>query len=257
MAYVFQVDTDGTLNTGLVSYFKLEDTTDIIGSNGLSDGGSTTFSTGKVGNAAYGDGSADYLTNASPTGLPTGANVRSISLWYYHPAGEGAAAPRYHLGYGTAATRQAFEFYTYRYQEFGFDVYTNSAYRSSAGVLTADTWYHFVLAYDGTDVKIWMNGSAQTLTGATVALNTGTTAGFNILVRGTTGANYSTGRVDEVGIWSKVLSAQEITDLYNGGSGQTMVVSSSVKTYNGLASASVKTVNGLAIASVKTKNGLA
>lgn len=36
-----------------------------------------------------------------------------------------------------------------------------------------------------------------------------------------------------------------------------VVVTSAIKTFNGLAKASVKTVNGLAIASVKTINGLA
>jgi hypothetical protein len=35
-------------------------------------------------------------------------------------------------------------------------------------------------------------------------------------------ANLWAGYLDEVGIWSKVLSTNEITDLYNGGAGQTM-----------------------------------
>jgi hypothetical protein len=45
----------------------------------------------------------------------------------------------------------------------------------------------------------------------------------SIGVNGTGGnSTYFPGDIDEVGIWSKALSTQEITDLYNGGAGQTM-----------------------------------
>lgn len=41
-------------------------------------------------------------------------------------------------------------------------------------------------------------------------------------------AQFLSGAVDEVGIWDKVLSSQEISDLYNGGSGQTLLTGSTI-----------------------------
>jgi len=61
MAKIFQVDTDGTLNTSLLSYYKLEDAKDYYGSNDLSAAGTVTYVSGKVNNAASLPGTDDYL----------------------------------------------------------------------------------------------------------------------------------------------------------------------------------------------------
>ena len=65
--------------------------------------------------------------------------------------------------------------------------------------------------------------------------------------------------IDEVGVWNRVLTGPEITQLYNGGAGLQYPFTAgptNVKTWNGLAFASVKTINGLATGSIKTVNGL-
>lgn len=229
MAKVFQVDTAGTLMTSLVSYFRLEDLTDDIGSNGLTNVGTATFPAGKVNNGVLGDASSKYLKKDSPSGFPTGTTSRSMSFWLKRASGQGAAGSQHALGWGTASNGQAWEFYVYRYSEFGLDYYSNAAYKSSAGILVADTWHHFIVIYDHSvpEIKIYLNGSLQTLTGGgappSPSLNTGVAAGFRILSRATTGDIQSPDIVDEVGIWSKVLSSTEISDLYNGGAGQTLV----------------------------------
>ena len=48
----FQVDTGGTLTTGLISYYQLEDRLDFYSTNDLTNNGSTAFVAGKVNNAA-------------------------------------------------------------------------------------------------------------------------------------------------------------------------------------------------------------
>ena len=57
MTKVFQVDTGGTLTTGLVSYYPLSDGTDVWGGNNATNT-NTTFGSGKVGNGGVFNGSA-------------------------------------------------------------------------------------------------------------------------------------------------------------------------------------------------------
>src|SRR3990167_3161285 len=46
----WQFDTDGTLNTSLLAYYKLEDNTDALGVKNLTEAGSPTYVSGKVNN---------------------------------------------------------------------------------------------------------------------------------------------------------------------------------------------------------------
>lgn len=63
--------------------------------------------------------------------------------------------------------------------------------------------------------------------------------------------------MDEIAVWNRVLTTDEITELYNSGSGKEIeIITTSIKSVNGLAKASIKSKNGLAIASVKSINGL-
>ncbi len=128
-----------------------------------------------------------------------------------------------------------------------------------ATTLTLGTWYHLVYTYDGVNVEGWINGASQGTVAASGSGSNFNSDAFEIGSYFYNGSeNLFSGLVDEVGVWSKKLSAQEIADLYNGGAGQTMVnVTSAIKTIDNLAKASVKNVDGLAIASVKTWNDLA
>jgi len=70
---------------------------------------------------------------------------------------------------------------------------------------------------------------------------------------------YLTGSIDELGIWDKKLSTDEIAELYNSGAGLAYPFTgggSSIKTLNGIAIANVKTWNGIPIANIKTWNGI-
>jgi hypothetical protein len=94
---------------------------------------------------------------------------------------------------------------------------------------TAQTWYHIVTAYDlasGT-LKIYVNNSlAKTIESANKP-QTGTV--FQI---GGIGGQYMTGYIDIPAIWTRALSADEISWLYNSGSGRSCatIVSSSIPT---------------------------
>lgn len=88
---------------------------------------------------------------------------------------------------------------------------------------TIGQWYHIVVVFDGTSVVIYRDGTA--FSGSSFAATTisKTIYGSQSLIMG---ANAATGAsttcsVDEVGIWSRALSAGEVAELYNSGAGKT------------------------------------
>jgi hypothetical protein len=89
--------------------------------------------------------------------------------------------------------------------------------------LVTNTWYHLVADYRASDNRIRLivnDGTPVTTTGSSAA-TVGSTE-FQLGARKFLGfedpiANGS--RIDEVGIWKRLLTSGEISDLYNGGSG--------------------------------------
>lgn len=97
---------------------------------------------------------------------------------------------------------------------------------TAANTLSTGTWYHVVVTYDGTGgavagngVKIYINGVSKTLT---VTNNPGYSSMVNTTAPVEIGAitlnnNYFDGKLDEISIWSKVLTNTNITEVYNQG----------------------------------------
>ena len=83
--------------------------------------------------------------------------------------------------------------------------------------VATDTWNHVVLARSGDTVAVYLNGEEEiTLTVAWFSAG-GANNGETILV-GThpnNGAAGLTGRIDEVAVWSRALTADEVGDLYS------------------------------------------
>lgn len=236
----------------LVSYWKLDETSgtraDSHGSNNLTDNNTVTQATGKIGNCAdFEFSNSEYLSiaDASQGGLditgdmsvsfwvkveslPGSANYKILSKW-------GASNGSYMVGYRDASGTP----------KIRLDLYDNGDGSTNVPVdwtytLTVGTWFHVVITSDvgvsDTISELFINGSSQ---------GTGTHTGVNSIFSGTGPFNlgayggidgYYDGLLDEVGIWSKVLSGTEVTELYNSGSGLAypFSTSSSIKTINGL-----------------------
>jgi hypothetical protein len=220
MAKQFQVDTGGTLTTSLASYFKLEDATDFYGSNNLTNVNTATFVSGKVNNALnVVRASSQYLTKSSPTGLPTGATARTYNFWVNFAS---LVATETVIGHGatTAGNRAVFLYFNttnVSVDQFGADD-GGIAHGMSTG-----TWYMMTFTYPGAGSTwtIYKNGSSLGTVNPGATPNT--QSAFFEIGRRSDISQYSDAAIDEVGVWAKVLSSTEISDLYNGGSGQTMI----------------------------------
>jgi hypothetical protein len=184
--------------SGLVSYFKFDDNLK-DSNNQTPDGtnnGNVTFIEGKSGKAISLSGS-NYITFSRKT-YKSGNNI-SISIWF--KANHGVL--RYFLwgndfGAATKVGNAAFAISLPN---------TNSA----LGDYVADTWTHMVGTYDGTNIKVYING---VLKGTTLHAGNISSMDTDLFV-GRFDTEYWKGSLDEFFIYNKVLSQEEVTQLYN------------------------------------------
>jgi hypothetical protein len=84
----------------------------------------------------------------------------------------------------------------------------------STGTISLNTWYNVVVTFNTSNgFKIYINGQFDSSHNMTLAhLGSGTT---NLASYANTGGNYLNGRISKVYTWQKVLSDQEVLDMYN------------------------------------------
>lgn len=83
----------------------------------------------------------------------------------------------------------------------------------------ANRWYFGAMTYNGTGVKIYINATEEA--NATILERSLVRANFTIgrYPTGVAAGNFFNGSIDEVGIWNRTLTQQDINDLYNSGVG--------------------------------------
>lgn len=230
------------LSNGVISYWKFDESSgnaaDSVASNTLTNNNTATFTTGKISNSTSlvrASNQKFTITNASQSGLSITGSM-SAQAWVKIGTAPTAGQNYTILGKADATFANAYAF-----------VYTNSAgtfvLRSLLGngvlvetsktqTLTAGTWYHLVFVYTASTgiVETFVNGSSLgTNTGYSTAIGTNTDS-FIIGNDVNGSANYD-GMIDEVGIWNRILSSTEVTNLYNSGSGLGYPFSSSSNSF--------------------------
>lgn len=220
--------------SSLEAWWALEESSgtrsDSHGANHLSPSGSPASGTGVVGSALDLESTtSDYLSRASTASLQFGDESFSVAAWvkleskqaFHTLIGkyDASASPKseWELNYRSTTDR------------FRFIVSANDA-GSVQGVVSSNvfgapslaTWYFVVGVHDaaGNTVQISVNAG----TADSAAYSGGchaSTADITIGLRNNTGVlNYGDGLHDEVCVYRKALSADEITWLYNGGAGR-------------------------------------
>lgn len=187
---------------------------DSHGSNDLSQTGTVSSTTGKIGNAATVNNN-NYLSCPSNANLNPDTTGLTVAFWF-----QLGGTPSFWqvLGKGqfTAATPYALAFES----DSILRLYTggNTGWSSA---LSPSTWY-FVCArisiVSGTNItRILSVDNGTPVTGSGI-LSTGNTDPFTV---GQQPLPFSpiNHQVDELGIWKRVLSDSEVTELYNNGNG--------------------------------------
>lgn len=207
-----------TLWNSLVHYYTGDSTpNDSLGVyNGTLVNGAT-YATGKINNAFSFDGVNDYLST-SVTSSINYANAHTFSCWVRPSSVSGT---QIFMGFNTASPNgSAIGFRNGGNLTF-FKGFVDGEVNSTTN-LAINTWYHIVGVYKGNsfgsnNVLLYVNGSlvhTGTLTQTSVS--------WKLFIGSNSGGSggYFNGLIDECAVWSKVLTATEITELYNAGAGK-------------------------------------
>jgi Concanavalin A-like lectin/glucanases superfamily/Secretion system C-terminal sorting domain len=155
------------------------------------------------------------VANASAT-IANSTNI-SLTMWVY-PANTTISFPNFD-GFAGFRNNVDADFYLIHYTPTGVE----ARFRNSAGVLTdviytslaINTWQHFVFTYNGTTLTLYRNGVSVGTAPATGTISSATQTFFmgNLPYQGTN--FWLNGKLDEVSLWNKALSAQEVACIYN------------------------------------------
>ena len=170
----------------------------------------------------------EYLSHADDPLLSTVGSF-TFSAWVLAdslPAGAGSLAVIAGKWTGTGSPREWLLCYNKDTNNFLFETYetggsvTGQAFATTLGAPSIDTWYHVVARYDSSagTCSIQVDDGSEDSAALTGADPGDTAAVFQLGKAGTSASQWD-GKISNAGYWSRVLSAQNVTDLYQGGYG--------------------------------------
>ena len=207
---IFYLDDFTAFENGtLISEYNFNNTySNINGNTSFSSNGGTSFVLGRDGVTVNGAININNTgTFATIPGLSYGATARTISVWAKFNSLQSGFNFIYH--YGTNGSGNGLFVNPTSITHFPM-----SPNHSVAATTVIDTWYHFVIVYDGVNSKIYRNGAL--LNSAPKTLNTGTNSNIFRLGLSETGAqgNFQ-GQLDDLKIYGIALSDAQVLNLYN------------------------------------------
>jgi hypothetical protein len=225
-----------SLLNGLVAHYSFDEgsgaTAGDAGMAGSPSGtfiGGATWSAGKVGSGAVSLNGAGQYVDVSGFSALNGANAATVSFWVKPAANAKPFVGKWGAG-----------------RQFNINSLTNgalSAYVRVGGVGSGGTavggttaasaapvgaWSHIVVVYENPALKVYVGGVLiSTFTGPGGALNTGVNDPLRF--GWSSAPDYLSGDMDDVRLYNRAVSAQEVSDLYalggsaapSGGGGST------------------------------------
>lgn len=178
-------------------------------------------------NASTFSGTPQSLTVTSNSTLQVGGSSFSFSCWFNPSVASGpqtliqktaSGALEYSFGIGGAGQVRGL----IGNAGSSWAVINDSPFNPSAGRWTQAVW-----TYDGTTLRIYINGSLSSSASGPAITTSGTAP---LEIGRETGAAFN-GSISSVGFWKRAISASEVTALFNSGSGRTYAsLDSSIRT---------------------------
>lgn len=209
-----------SLLTGLVHFWTMSESSgvrsDSVGTNHLADPTSIGSAPGLMGNAAsLVKASSQYFSGTTPTVFSSGA-ARTLMLWFKIAAGETVPNSIFgvqNLPHGSDRRCSIYSSGSAPYKTIGLQLGSNAL--TTAGFYSTEEWHQLIYTFDGVDThNLYSDGG--TLRGTKVAADAGSTAGMYF---GNSAAGYLNGLLQQVGVWSRVLSTDEMATIYAAGAG--------------------------------------
>lgn len=209
---------------GLVGWWPFNGNANDIsgnGNNGTVSGAALTTDRNNLPNSAYSfNGNSSYITVPNSISLQfnggitfsTWLNASSfpspVSYWFSKGADGGT-------DYSWTSTVDAVN------KKASVSIYDNNSQNCgniSTSSLQSNTWIHVVYTFNGSLARCYVNGVLETTTTCTFTTFSNT---YNLIFgrRHVSGMPYYwDGKIDDFGLWSRALTQQEITSLYNAAS---------------------------------------
>jgi len=216
-----------TLANNLVAYWTLDEASgtrnDSVGTNHLTDNNTVTQNSGKVNYAAqFTAPNNEYLSIADNADLSTAGTSFTFSVWVYL---DSIGVSRTIFAKTDYSTQNSYQLSTGSDNKPNFYVTANNGAWDgsiqSSTALSASTWYFIVVWYDIAANQLGLqlnNGTADTVSYSSGVVDNADPFMIGTDYYGGTGSLWN-GRIDEVGIWKRILTSAEIATVYNGGAG--------------------------------------
>lgn len=212
-----------TLKTDLVSVWEFNETsgTNADDAHGSNDGTYTlsySLSQSSVTNlsnaVSFSSGYVQVTNNI--TGYAT--NGLSIGCWF--KASELNSTHKFFMVKRTSGTVSCFQFYRNKNSDVFLHIGTSDYANFGAPSFTTDTWYHVVVTYDKSNVKLYVNGSLFSTVAKTTAIPE---TDVDTYIGTDSGGNYSAMTVDQPFIFGRAISLEEIQEKYASGNGKAFI----------------------------------
>ncbi len=214
----------GDLSAGLAAYFRFDETTGSSTADSSTNGSNGTLNNmengdwvaGQIGNGLDFDGSNEYISVPNSTALQSVSQF-SVSVWINPDTTSGTILGKQQYGLWSGWT-------------LGFGSTSGSscsggqiAYTFGPGwgcttlaPVTSGSWQHIVMAFNGSTISFYRNGVlVQTFSSSAPAtVSSALFIGNTFDNGGAPGGSYFDGRIDEVRIYHRGLSADEVGNLY-------------------------------------------
>jgi hypothetical protein len=206
--------TNDTIKSGAISRLLLtSNLTDIWGTLPLVNTNITyatdaTFPRGSRSVAIF-DGSAKgYVFSISSYGIPTGNSARTLCSWI--KVTTPITGLKTIVGYGDTSGNSMFQWGVNEDGKLDVEDWGDSCIGST--VLSADTWYFAAVTFDGTTMKLYLDGVLD----GSLAMTTGTGASYFFIGNWhqSWGDYYFTGSISDLKIYNRALSASELLSIY-------------------------------------------
>ena len=218
----------GGLNDGLVSHWTFDETSGTIAhdSAGTNDGalnGGPQWTAGKIGGALYFDGVNDYVNCGNDSSLDIRDNI-TISLWYNSTAWTTKTGGVYVNGLISKR-----DLYIPGQTGFDWEIYYNNYLNGiclwDSAIPTfnimhiapaTNTWQHLVVTKNGTTASLYLDGILRATDATSALWDTGDSVRIGICaIDWPPDRGFFFGAIDDVRIYNRVLSTNEVAQLYS------------------------------------------
>ncbi len=184
------------------------------GNNGTINGATLTSNRFGNANSAFSfDGLTSYITGSIANFTNTSSST--VSAWVKYTGDAGGQPYDLYFQYGSYGSH-TFS-YDYNFNNKNLDLYSQCFANPYTSLNITNAWHHIVVADSLAETTIFIDGNI--LVNFTSGSGSNCYQGSNqFYIGGGVNNQFTTGLLDDIGIWNRALTRQEITSLYSSSS---------------------------------------